>query len=59
MLLFINMVKSKLIHMMYCLYKTLTLFKVFILIKSVLNKNKNHYYYNILIEKCSNQLPKK
>ena len=49
------MVKSKLIHMMYCLYKTLTLFIVFILTKSVLNKNPNHYYYNILIEKCSNQ----
>ena len=30
------------------LEKTLTLHNVIILINSVLNKDKNHYYYNIL-----------
>ena len=25
-------------------------------IKSVFNKNQNHYYYNIFLEKCSYQL---
>ena len=29
-----------------------------ILIKSVLHKNQNHYYYNIFLENCSYQLPK-
>ena len=28
-------------------------------IKSVLNENQNHYYYNIFLGKCSNQLAKK
>ena len=32
---------------------------VFILIKSVLNKNKNHYYYNILLENCLYEFAKK
>ena len=35
------------------LEKTLTLHNVIILNNSVFNKNKNHYYYNILLEKCS------
>ena len=39
--------------------KRLTLHNVIILIKSVLNKDKNHYYYNILLEKCLYQLAKK
>ena len=39
--------------------KTLTLHNVIILIKSVLNKDKNHYYYKIFLEKCSYQLAKK
>ena len=39
--------------------KTLTFYNVIILIKSVLNKDKNHYYYRIIIEKCSYQLSKK
>ena len=34
------------------LEKTLTLHNVIILIKSVFNKNQNHYYYNIFLEKC-------
>ena len=32
---------------------------VIIIIKSVLNKDKNHYYYHILLEKCLYQLAKK
>ena len=39
--------------------KTLTLHSVIIHIKSVLNEDKNHYYYKILLEKCSHQLAKK
>ena len=31
---------------------------VIILIKSVLNKDQNHYYYNIILEKCLHQLAK-
>ena len=33
--------------------KTVTLHKIIILITSALNKNQNHYYYNIFLEKCS------
>ena len=40
------------------LEKTLTLHSVIILIKSVFNKDKNNYYYNVSLEKCSYQLPK-
>ena len=40
------------------LEKTLTLYNVIMLIKSVFNKGQNHYYYNIFLEKCSYQLPK-
>ena len=39
--------------------KRLTLRNVTIHIKSVLNKDKNQYYYKIFSEKCSNQLTKK
>ena len=38
--------------------KTLTLHDVIILIKSVLNKDKNHYYYKIFLEQYSYQLAK-
>ena len=31
--------------------KTLTLHNIIILIKLVLNKDQNHYYYNIFLEK--------
>ena len=34
------------------LEKILTLYNVIILIKSVLNKYQNQYYYNIFLEKC-------
>ena len=33
--------------------KVLTLHNVITIIKSVLNKDQNHYYYNIFLEKCS------
>ena len=39
--------------------KKLTLYNVTIHIKSVLNKDKNHYYYEIFLEKCLYQLTKK
>ena len=39
--------------------KILTLHNVIMLIKSVLNKDKNHYYYKVFLEKCSYQLAKK
>ena len=39
--------------------KRLTLNNFIILIKSVLSKDKNHYYYKIFLEKCSYQLAKK
>ena len=35
--------------------KTLTLRNVIIRIKSVLDKDQNHHYYNKFLEKCSNQ----
>ena len=37
------------------LKKTLTFDSVIILIKSVVNKNKNEYCYNIFLEKGSNK----
>ena len=36
--------------------ETLTLHNALILIKSVLNQNQNHYYFNIFLEKFSYQL---
>ena len=39
--------------------KIFTFHNVVILITSVLNKDKNHYYYKIFLEKCSYQLAKK
>ena len=39
--------------------KRLTLHIVIILIKSVLNKDKNHYYCKINLEKYSHELAKK
>ena len=37
----------------------MTLHNVIICIKSVLNKDRNHYYYKVVLEKCSYQLAKK
>ena len=39
--------------------KLLTWHNVIMHIKSVLNKDKNHYFYKIFLEKCSYQLAKK
>ena len=39
--------------------KKLTVHNVIILIKSVLNKHKNHYYYKIFLEKLSYTLSEK
>ena len=36
-----------------------TFHNAIILIQSVFNKDKNNYYYNIFLEKASNQFPKK
>ena len=41
------------------LEETLTLHNVIILIKSVVNQNQNHYYYNIFLETYLYQLAKK
>ena len=48
-----NLERSKLIHVIFCLLKRLTFHNIMIPIKSVLNKNKNKYYYNIILEKVS------
>ena len=49
--LIIILQKSELIHMiLYLLKKILTVRNVIILIKSVVNKDKNNYYYNIFLE---------
>ena len=37
----------------------MTFHNVIILIKSVFNKDKNNYYFNIFLEKDSYELPKK
>ena len=39
--------------------KILTFHNVIMNIKSVLNKDKNHYHYKIFLERCSYQLAKK
>ena len=39
--------------------KELTLHIIIILIKSVLNKDQNYYYYNIFLENCLYELAKK
>ena len=41
------------------LEKTITLHNVIILVKSVWNKDKNNYCYNIFFKKTSYELPKK
>ena len=37
----------------------MTFHNVIILLKSVFNKDKNSYYYNIFLEKASDELSKK
>ena len=60
MFLLIIIQESKLIHLILCFKKKkiLTLHDVTILIKSVFNKNQNHYDYNTFLEKCSYQSAK-
>ena len=41
------------------LLNILTFHDVIILIKSVFDKDKNNYYYNIFLEKASYELPRK
>ena len=41
------------------LEKTMAFYNVIILSKSVFDKDKNNYYYNIFLEKVSYELPKK
>ena len=43
--------EPELIHIVLYLQKTLTFHNIAILIKSVVNKNENEYYYNIFLEK--------
>ena len=43
----------------FAYWKILTLLNVIIPIKSVLNKDKNHYYYKIFLEKYWYQLARK
>ena len=47
------------IHNSLLTEKTLTLYNVIVNVKSVLKEDQNHYYYNIFLEKYSNQLAKK
>ena len=42
----------------FLLEKTMTFHDVTMLIKSVFNTDKNNYYYNLFLEKASDELPK-
>ena len=42
----------------FALEETFTLHNVIILLKSVFNKDRSHYKFNILLEKCSSELSK-
>ena len=58
-LFLIIMQKLLLIHtILYFLEKKLTFHNVIMLLKSVFNKDKNNYYYNIFLEKGSYKLHK-
>ena len=53
------MQKSKFIHTILCPYtKQWPCINVIILIKSVSNKDKSNYHYNVVLERCSYQLSK-
>ena len=58
MLFLIIMQNSNYIPGVLPLDKTLALHNLTILIKSVLNKDQNHYFFNNSLEKGSYQLPK-
>ena len=53
------MQELELLDMILYLRKTSTLQDVIIIIKLVLNKDQNHYCYNIFLEKSLDQLTKK
>ena len=53
------MQELELLDMILYLQKTSTLQDVIIIIKLVLNKDQNHYCYNIFLEKSLDQLAKK
>ena len=54
-----NYARIKLFYMILCFQKKkLTLHNVIIIIQSVFNKNQNHYYCNVFLEKCSYTLRK-
>ena len=53
------MQELELLDMILYLRKTSTLQDVIIIIKLVLNKDQNHYYYNIFLEKSLDHLAKK
>ena len=53
------MQELELLDMIFYLRKTSTLQDVIIIIKLVLNKDQNHYCYNIFLEKSLDQLAKK
>ena len=42
----------------FLLEKKMTFHDVTMLIKSVFNTDKNNYYYNLFLEKASDELPK-
>ena len=42
----------------FSLERKMTFHDAVVLIKSVFNKDKNNYYYNIFLEKASYELPK-
>ena len=51
-MLFLTIIqKSKLIHTILYLYKNINYSSCYILVKSVFDKDKNNYYYNIILEK--------
>ena len=52
------MQELELLDMILYLRKTSTLQDVIIIIKLVLNKDQNHYCYNIFLEKSLDQLAK-
>ena len=51
--------RQSLILWFFAYRKKLTLQNVIIHLKLIINRYKNHYYYNIFLEKCLCQLPKK
>ena len=51
MVLSIILERSKLIHIILSILKILTFHDVIILFKSIVDRNKNKYYYNMFLQK--------